>query len=122
MADIKAVSSWVAKGAARTIWETLTSGATTATGAAPESLPGSMTILTVQFTGTFGSGAVVLEGSNGLTSTGTYTTLTSTTDGSVTATGASMFTVVSPPRFVRPRVSNAAASMDVDVEMLSRTS
>jgi hypothetical protein len=71
---------------------------------------------TVQFTGTFDSATVVIEGAN----VGTYTTLTDPQGNALSKTAAAIEQIMEIPRFVRPNSSGGAGSQSVTVTMFCR--
>lgn len=67
---------------------------------------------TVQMIGTFDTSTVVLQGSNDGTN---WETLTDPQGNAISMTSAGMEAVLEFPRFVRPLMSSAGGSSDVDV-------
>lgn len=115
MATVLPVSQAIAPGVIRTLWEALASGST----ALAEGAAAGMVRQTVQIEGTFGTGTIVMEGSNASTVTGPYVTLPNEIGDVISATGDTLWMIQGTYRWVRPRVSVAVGSMDVNVHMVS---
>ncbi len=109
------VSTWLQKGVARTIWETIVSGGVT-NGA--ESAPG-LPDKTVYVTGTFDSGRVTMEGSNN-TATGPYVDCVDPQGNAIEFAADGQEAILENPQFIRPRVSGTTGGTDVDVILISR--
>ena len=113
------VSTWLQKGVARTIWETIVSGGVTNGAETAAGLPDK----TVYVTGTFNSGVVTMEGSNN-TATGPYADCVDPQGNAISfASGAAagqQEAILENPQFIRPRVSGTTGGTDVDVILISR--
>lgn len=68
---------------------------------------------TLQVTGTFDTGTVVLEGAN----VGTYTTLTDPQGNAISKTAAAIEQVLEIPRYTRPNSSGGLGSVNVIVTL-----
>ncbi len=74
---------------------------------------------TVQFVGTFGTGTVLLEGSNDAV---TWATLHDPSDNDISSTANLISVVAESPLHIRPRVTGADGATTVVVTLLSRSS
>ena len=109
------VSTWIAKGVARTLWEGVTTSSTTNGAETAAGLPDK----TVYVTGTFNTGVVTMEGSNN-TATGPYINCVDPQGNAIAFSADGMEAILENPQFIRPRVSGATGGTDVDVIMISR--
>ncbi len=115
MATIAAVRTDNSDGTHRHLWETLTS--TNLDGAAI-SIPGAAD-RTVQIMGVFDTCTVVLQGSLEATPT-VWFTLTDPQGTPISKTAAAGEAILENVTWIRPLVSSAGASTDIDVILLSR--
>ncbi len=115
MATIAAVRTDNPDGTHRHFWETLTStnldgAAISIAGAADRS---------VQIIGTFDTCTIVLQGSNEATPSNWHT-LTDPQGNPITKTAAALEAILENVTWIRPLMSSAGASSDIDVILLSR--
>lgn len=102
-------------GTHRHVWETLTS--TNAVGE-PVSIAGAAD-RSVQIEGTFDSGTVIIEGSLEQVPTN-FQTLTDPQGNAISKGAAALEAILENVTWVRPRMTGASGSADIDVTLLSR--
>lgn len=115
MATVAVIGSRVAQGAHIWTWASITE-ADTGGPITPDLGAITFSDKTVQMTGTWGAGTIILEGSNdGVT----YSQLTDAQGNAISMTANGIETILENPAYIRPRAT-AGAGMDVKVVIAGR--